>query len=34
MRTGWKITRKEGVILILVSLAIWIYNFTAANPAS
>jgi len=33
MRTGWKITRKEGVILILVSLAIWIYNFTAANPA-
>jgi len=33
MRTGWKITRKEALILILVSLAIWIYNFTVASPA-
>jgi len=34
MRTGWKLTRKEGWILIIVSLAIWIYIFTAAKPAS
>ena len=34
MRTGWKITRKEGIILILVSLAIWIYIFTAAKPVT
>jgi cation:H+ antiporter len=34
MRTGWKLTRKEGWILLIVSLAIWIYVFAAANPAS
>jgi len=34
MRTGWKLTRKEGIILLIVSLAIWIYIFTAAKPAT
>ncbi len=34
MRTGWKLTRKEGWTLLIVSLAIWIYIFTAAKPVT
>lgn len=27
MRTGWKITRTEGIILVLIGLSRWIYSF-------
>ena len=27
MRTGWKITRVEGIILVLIGLSRWIYSF-------
>lgn len=31
MWTGKKVSRWEGVVLILLSLAIWVYNFTASR---
>lgn len=27
MRTGWKISRKEGIVLFIVALARWVYSF-------
>jgi hypothetical protein len=27
MRTGWRISRTEGLLLILSGLALWIYDF-------
>ncbi|MBN1844710.1 MAG: sodium:calcium antiporter [Sedimentisphaerales bacterium] len=34
MRSGWRISHAEGGLLVLVSLAIWVYNFLYAKPAS
>lgn len=31
MRTGWKLTRKEGIVIVLFSLAIWMYIFLTAK---
>ncbi len=28
MRTGWKISRWEGLLLVLLSVAVWVYNFS------
>lgn len=30
MRTGWKISRREGIILVLIGLSRWIYSFWIA----
>ena len=32
MATGKKVTRPEGIVLVLLSLAIWAYNFTTGQP--
>ncbi len=32
MRTGWKLTRREGIVLLLLSLGIWMGNFLLVNP--
>ena len=33
LRTGWKISRWEGLLLLLLSLAVWLYNiFVFARP--
>jgi len=29
MRTGWKISRREGIILVLIGLSRWVYSFVA-----
>ena len=32
MRTGWKLTCREGIVLLLFSLAIWVGNFLFVRP--
>jgi cation:H+ antiporter len=32
MRTGWKLSRREGIVLLLISLGIWACNFLFASP--
>ena len=32
MRTGWKLTRREGIVLLLLSLGIWVGNFLLVSP--
>jgi cation:H+ antiporter len=32
MRTGWRISRKEGLILVLIALARWTFDFSTRMP--
>ena len=35
MRIDWKLTRREGIVLLLISLAIWFFNiFVFARPSA